>query len=172
MLFLFIFTFFIMKKAILSALVTLACISAFAQKEVTTELYEHNQARILDAVSNAYVQPLVVKLDIDKSIGVEGRISKEYMLTPTKMKALGNKVEEIHKWGTYKMSKDFGCDVLVAATFNIEQQPDGMYKLSVTGFAGKYKEWRPANPEDAWWINIVTGIGRQDEKQQHAAIRQ
>lgn len=144
--------------------------AGMAAQNQKTISYEHHQARILDAVSNAYVQPLVVKLEIDKSIGIEGRISKTYVLSAEKMKSLNNDLSEIHTWGTFQMSKDFGCDVVVAATFSLVGVSGGNFELSVLGFAGKYRDWRPAEKTDEWWIDVVVGRGRTSVQSATSAV--
>lgn len=130
---------------------------ALAQRAKTTETYEHHQARILDAVSNAYVKPLVVDLEIDKSIGDNGKIEHTWKLDRLFAEgALGGDLENIHTWGTYKTAQQYKCDVLVAATFNLVLDDSaGVYLLTVTGFAGKYSNWKPADKSDEWWMDIV-----------------
>lgn len=146
-----------MKRILTTFLVLLAGAAlAFAQKK-TTETYEHHQARILDAVSNAYVKPLVVDLEIDKSIGNNGKIEHTWRLDRVFAEsALGGDLENIHTWGTFKTTQQYKCDVLVAATFNLVlDDAAGVYLLTVTGFAGKYTNWKPADKNDEWWIDIV-----------------
>lgn len=136
---------------------TMLASAASAQSRKSNETYEHHQARILDAVSNAYVKPLVVDLEIDKSIGNNGKI--EYTLIMdrnTAEVALGGDLENIHTYGTYMTAQHFKCDVVVAPTFNLVLNNDNStYELSVIGFAGKYNNWKPAEKTDEWWIDIV-----------------
>lgn len=146
-----------MKRILTTVLLlTVSVALAFAQKK-TTETYEHHQARILDAVSNAYVKPLVVDLEIDKSIGNNGKIEHTWTLDRLFAEsALGGDLENIHTWGTFKTTQAYKCDVLVAATFNLVlDDKAGVYLLTVTGFAGKYANWKPAETSDEWWIRIV-----------------
>ena len=108
-------------------------------------------------MSNAFVKPLVVDLQIDKTVGNNGKI--EHTLTLDRAQAeiaLGGDLENIHTWGTYMTAKQFKCDVVVAATFNLElDNAANVYHLTVTGFAGKYVNWKPAEQSDEWWIRIV-----------------
>ena len=65
------------KKLILVIFLTfIGAIGAYAQK--TNVRMQETQARLLDVTSNAYVKPLTVELQIDKS---KGRIKDEWTLT-------------------------------------------------------------------------------------------
>ncbi len=142
---------------ILIIAVLVGSFSLSAQSRKTVETYEHHQARVLDAVSNAYVRPLVVDLIIDTSIGDNGKIEHTWVLDrPTAEIALGRDLENIHTYGTYMTAQYYKCDVVVAATFNLvlDAAADN-YKLSVAGFAGKYVNWKPAEKTDEWWMEIV-----------------
>ena len=62
------------KKLILVIFLTfIGAIGAYAQK--TNVRMQETQARLLDVTSNAYVKPLTVELQIDKS---KGRIKDEW----------------------------------------------------------------------------------------------
>lgn len=153
-----------MKRILFLAAVLAASVPAFAQQRKTTERYEHHQARVLDAVSNAYVKPLVVDLVIDKSIGDEGKIEHTWTLDKTQAEvALGGDLGNIHSWGTYQTAREYKCDVVVAATFNLEFDSNtNVYRLTVTGFAGKYVNWKPAEKSDEWWIELENGKAVSD----------
>lgn len=161
-----------MKKYLLVFALSFLGTVAFAQRQRATETYEHHQARVVDAVSNAYVRPLVVDLVIDKTIGTNGKVEHTWKLDKTTAEvALGGDLENIHVWGTYMTTKQYKCDIIVAATFNIIKDPNGDYELTVTGFAANYKNWKPAETSDQWWINIVTGVGNVSEEEKTAATR-
>ena len=79
------------KKLILVIFLTfIGAIGAYAQK--TNVRMQETQARLLDVTSNAYVKPLTVELQIDKS---KGRIKDEWTLTSKRSEAYRNQFRRL-----------------------------------------------------------------------------
>ena len=105
------------KKLILVIFLTfIGAIGAYAQK--TNVRMQETQARLLDVTSNAYVKPLTVELQIDKS---KGRIKDEWTLTREQAEQeMNGDLVNIRSYAIYMSSQKHNADVIVAATFNVK----------------------------------------------------
>lgn len=122
------------KKLILVIFLTfIGAIGAYAQK--TNVRMQETQARLLDVTSNAYVKPLTVELQIDKS---KGRIKDEWTLTREQAEQeMNGDLVNIRSYAIYMSSQKHNADVIVAATFNVKTNDDGNgYKVTVIGLSG------------------------------------
>ena len=110
------------KKLILVIFLTfIGAIGAYAQK--TNVRMQETQARLLDVTSNAYVKPLTVELQIDKS---KGRIKDEWTLTREQAEQeMNGDLVNIRSYAIYMSSQKHNADVIVAATFNVKTNDDG-----------------------------------------------
>ena len=116
------------KKLILVIFLTfIGAIGAYAQK--TNVRMQETQARLLDVTSNAYVKPLTVELQIDKS---KGRIKDEWTLTREQAEQeMNGDLVNIRSYAIYMSSQKHNADVIVAATFNVKTNDDGNgYKVT------------------------------------------
>ena len=113
------------KKVLMAALLSVVCAaSAMAQKTNQVISLKETQARLLDVMSNAYVRPLTVELEVDDS---KGRIRDKWELTGAELTDLGVisangtiELSNLRSYGVYKSAQKHNCDVIVAATFNFE----------------------------------------------------
>ena len=145
-----------MKKLIL--IISLAFIGTagvYAQKtnEKTTVRIQDTQARTLDVNSNAYVKPLTVELQVDKS---KGRVKDEWTLTKeqAEVEMQGN-IENIRAYAVYMSSQRHNVDVIVATTFNFRTNNEGTgYLITVVGYPATFVNWKTADASDYEWIRM------------------
>ena len=142
------------KKLILVIFLTfIGAIGAYAQK--TNVRMQETQARLLDVTSNAYVKPLTVELQIDKS---KGRIKDEWTLT--------------REHAIYMSSQKHNADVIVAATFNVKTNDDGNgYKVTVIGYPATFINWKTAEASDYEWIRMEKTLTTADKDKIAAVIK-
>ena len=102
------------KKLILVIFLTfIGAIGAYAQK--TNVRMQETQARLLDVTSNAYVKPLTVELQIDKS---KGRIKDEWTLTREQAEQeMNGDLVNIRSYAIYMSSQKHNADVIVAVSY-------------------------------------------------------
>lgn len=157
-----------MKKLFL--MVLFACIGIIGvQAQKTTVEFRATQARLLDVVSNAYVKPLTVELKVDTS---KGRVSNTWPLSKkTAEVSMGGDLANIRSWGVYMSATYHQADVIVAATFNLETDPENpdFYKLTVIGYPATFVNWKTATEEDYEWIRMEKVV-TTDEKDKISAI--
>lgn len=161
-----------MKKWILTALVTFSVMGAYAQK--TTVKIKDTQARLLDVSSNAYVKPLVVELEvINTDKPDKGRIVDEWVLSKDEVEGMNGDLTNIRSWGVYMSSKKHNVDVIVAATFNFENDENnpGFYKLTVIGYPAIFKNWETAKATDYEWIRMEKTITTADREKISAIVK-
>lgn len=139
------------------------------QAQKTTVEFRDTQARLLDVVSNAYVKPLTVELKVDTS---KGRIKDEWPI-PKKVAEvdMGGDLANIRSWGVYMSSIRHQADVIVAATFNFETDPENpdAYKLTVIGYPASFVNWATATEADYEWIRMEKVV-TTDERDKISAI--
>lgn len=115
------------------------------------ESYQSTQARVLEPQSNAYVRPLTVELKVIN----EQRIVDQWPLTPELVNAFRGNVEDIRSWGIYMSCKKHNCDVIVAATFNLQSDDTSKgFTLDVVGYPAIYQNWKTATQADYEWIRM------------------
>lgn len=159
-----------MKKVVLIVLLTFVYISGtYAQKSVVKEI-EDTQARLLDVNSNAYVKPLVVELEVDKS---KGRIKDEWLLTKEDVEIkMNGDLANIRSWGVYKSSQKHNADVIVAATFNFKTTDDkSSYMLTVVGYPASFINWETAQESDYEWIRMEKVVTTADRDKISAIVK-
>ena len=159
-----------MKK--LFFMVLFACIGILGvQAQKTTVEYKDTQARLLDVVSNAYVKPLTVELKVDTS---KGRIRDEWPISQKVAEVdMGGDIANIRSWGVYMSSKFHNADVIVAATFNFETDPDNpdAYKLTVVGYPASFVNWKTATEADYEWIRMEKVVTTNEREKISAIVK-
>lgn len=159
-----------MKK--LFFMVLFACIGILGvQAQKTTVEYKDTQARLLDVVSNAYVKPLTVELKVDTS---KGRIRDEWPISKKVAEVdMGGDIANIRSWGVYMSSKLHNADVIVAATFNFETDPDNpdAYKLTVVGYPASFVNWKTATEADYEWIRMEKVVTTNEREKISAIVK-
>lgn len=148
------------KKVLMAAILSVVCAaSAMAQKTTEVISLKETQARLLDVMSNAYVRPLTVELQVDNS---KGRIRDQWELTGAELSDLGVissngtiELSNLRSYGVYKSAQKHNCDVIVAATFNFETTDllNGG-TLEVVGYPANFINWKTADDKDLEWIRM------------------
>ncbi|MCD8293127.1 MAG: hypothetical protein LUC23_05130, partial [Prevotellaceae bacterium] len=72
-------------------------------------------------------------------------------------------LSNIRAWGTYLSCKKNDCDIIMAATYKIEDDDKGAYTVTVVGFPGRFVNWHSATPDDYEWMRIQRGSGTQSQ---------
>lgn len=158
-----------MKKVVLFSLFAMLFSGmAFAQK--TTYKMQEVQGRLLDVQSNAYVKPMTVELDVDKT---KGRIRDKWALTKEQAEIeMQGKIDNIRSYGVYMSSKKHDADVIVAATFNLRSTDDGQgYELEVVGFPARFVNWKTATAADYEWIKMEKTVTTNEREKISAIIK-
>ncbi len=153
-----------MKKFILLfALIVVYCIQGYAQKSTTIQKFRDAQARAGDAVTEVIVKPTVVSVEVIKE---KGRIKDEWILSREEVEvAMKGELSNIRAWGTYLSTVKHDCDVIMGATYKIEdnQESEG-YTVTVVGYPGRFIDWHPATEADYEWIRIQKLSGTDSRK--------
>ena len=124
------------------------CTISFAQKSEFK--FQATQARLLDVMSNAYVKPLTVELQIISSKHVSEIIKLTKQEVEQDMKG---DLENVRSYAVYRASQLHDCDVIVAATFNIRTAGDG-YEVNIIGYPANFVNWKTATQADYEWIQM------------------
>ena len=123
-----------MKKLFLIIMLAFGCaIGTYAQKTVFK--FRDAQARAGDAVTEVCVKPTVVEVKI---LEEKGRIKDEWTLSKEEVEvAMKGELDNIRAWGTYLSTIKNDCDVIMGATFKIEDdEKSGGYTVTVVGYPG------------------------------------
>lgn len=155
-----------MKKTFLIVCISMLCLAKASAQKV--ESYKSTQARILEPQSSAYVRPLTVSL---KVITTE-RIRDRWTLTSDDVAAFRGSVSDIRSWGVYRSCKEHNCDVIVAATFNLQSDNTSKgFILEVVGYPAKYENWKTAVPADYEWIKLEKTYTTNEREKVSAIIK-
>ena len=134
-------------------------IGTYAQKTVFK--FRDAQARAGDAVTEVCVKPTVVEVKI---LEEKGRIKDVWTLSREEVEvAMKGELDNIRAWGTYLSTIKNDCDVIMGATFKIEDdEKSGGYTVTVVGYPGVFTNWHTATTEDYEWIRIQKLSGADD----------
>ena len=141
------------------------CTISFAQK--TEFKFQATQARLLDVMSNAYVKPLTVELQIISSKHVSEIIKLTKQEVEQDMKG---DLENVRSYAVYRASQLHDCDVIVAATFNIRTAGDG-YEVNIIGYPANFVNWKTATQADYEWIQMEKTVTTSEREKIAAAIK-
>ena len=135
------------KLFLIIALVVGCAVGAHAQKTVFK--FRDAQARAGDAVTEVCVKPTVVE---EVEIAMKGEL------------------DNIRAWGTYLSTIKYNCDVIMGATFKVEDnEKTGGYTVTVVGYPGIFVNWHPATQDDYEWIRLQK-LSPTDGKSQIAPV--
>lgn len=144
-----------MKKTLLIGFALLCSAVSFAQK--TVYHFQDTQARQLDVLTHAYVKPMTVELEIKTqehktwSVVLNNKEVEQMIAATTGER----QVDNLRNYAIYKISKDEGCDVIVAPTINVKSNDDGSgFTITVIGFPANFKNWKTATKDDYEWIRM------------------
>jgi len=109
-----------MKKIILLFAILLACVfESYAQKTVFK--FRDAQARAGNAETEVIVKPTVVDVEIQKENGKSKKIVDTWVLSKEEVEiGMEGKLDNIRAWGTYLSVQKHQCDVIMGATFKVE----------------------------------------------------
>ena len=141
------------------------CTISFAQKSEFR--FQATQARLLDVMSNAYVKPLTVELQIISSKHVSEIIKLTKQEVEQDMKG---DLENVRSYAVYRASQLHDCDVIVAATFNIRTAGDG-YEVNIIGYPANFVNWKTATQADYEWIQMEKTVTTSEREKIAAAIK-
>lgn len=158
-----------MKKILFMMLFAMIGVAA-AQAQKTTVRIQDTQARLLDVNSNAYVKPLTVELQVDKT---KGRIRDEWPLTKEQAEnEMQGDITNIRSYAVYMSSQKHNADVIVAATFNLRTNDAGNgYIITVVGYPAVFVNWKTADASDYEWIRMEKTLTTSDRDKIAAAIK-
>ena len=154
------------KLFLIIALVVGCAVGAHAQKTVFK--FRDAQARAGDAVTEVCVKPTVVEVKILED---KGRIKDEWTLSKEEVEiAMKGELDNIRAWGTYLSTIKYNCDVIMGATFKVEDnEKTGGYTVTVVGYPGIFVNWHPATQDDYEWIRLQK-LSPTDGKSQIAPV--
>lgn len=147
------------KLAFFLALILACALESYGQKSVFK--FRDAQARAGNAESEVIVRPTVVDVEILKE---KGRVKDEWPLSKEEVEvAMKGELSNIRAWGTYLSSQKHNCDVIMGATFKVEDdEKTGGYTVTVVGYPGIFTNWHPATKEDFEWIPIQKQTGANE----------
>ncbi|MCD8310512.1 MAG: hypothetical protein LUB83_04790 [Prevotellaceae bacterium] len=146
------------KLLLLFALVAACSLQSYAQKTVFK--FRDAQARAGDAVTEIYVKPEVVEV---KMLEERGKIQDVWTLTKEEVDTgMKGALSNIRAWGTYLSCQKNQCDIIMAATYKIEDdEKTGGYTVTVVGYPGVFVNWHPATEDDYEWMRMQKASGSQ-----------
>ena len=147
-----------MKRTVFMMIALAMCTISFAQK--TEFKFQATQARLLDVMSNAYVKPLTVELQI-----ISSKLTKQEVEQDMK-----GDLENVRSYAVYRASQLHDCDVIVAATFNIRTAGDG-YEVNIIGYPANFVNWKTATQADYEWIQMEKTVTTSEREKIAAAIK-
>ena len=154
-----------MKRTVFLMIALAMCTISFAQKSEFK--FQATQARLLDVMSNAYVKPLTVELQIISSKHVSEIIKLTKQEVEQDMKG---DLENVRSYAVYRASQLHDCDVIVAATFNIRTAGDG-YEVNIIGYPANFVNWKTATQADYEWIQMEKTVTTSEREKIAAAIK-
>lgn len=161
-----------MKKIILLSALLLACVfESHAQKTVFK--FRDAQARAGNAETEVIVKPTVVNVEIQKENGNYKKIMDIWALSKEEVEiGMEGQLDNIRAWGTYLSVQKHQCDVIMGATFKVEDdEATKGYTVTVVGYPGVFTDWHPATKEDFDWIKIHKATGDYEDRKKDPIIK-
>lgn len=159
-----------MKKLFITFVAMVVCLTGYAQKGNTEYRFRDTQARLLDVLSNAYVKPLTVELQVTSN----ARKSFHLQLSKQEVEQdMQGDLENIRSYAVFQASQAWECDVVVAATFNVKTNDEGTgYIVDVIGFPADFVNWKTATQTDYEWIKMEKTLTTSDRERMAASVRE
>lgn len=160
-----------MKKVILIMLTVMVSMAgAYAQK--TTLRFHDTQARALETTTVSHVKPLVVDVEVDTSIGTNGRIEDSWSLSQDDVESMGGDVTNIRSWATFQSAQKHGADVIVAPMYEIKtDNASAGYIVRLIGYVGRFKGWRNISDADYEWVKLEKTLRTSDREKIEAIVK-
>jgi len=143
------------KKTVLLALLACSCFGLNAQNNKTVRFdIRDSQARVLDVYPSTYIKPVIAELKVDTS---RGRIRDTWPLTVEELAArtidndANATMQNLRTYAVYKSSEKNNCDVVIAATFDIQLTEKGA-TITIVGYPANFSNWATGTVADYEWI--------------------
>lgn len=113
----------------------------------------------MDVYPTAYVHPLVAEVVVDTKTG---RIHDTWTLSvndfisrqdPDNYDAT---LQNLRAYGLFKSSEKHGCDLIVAAMFDIKISDQGVV-ITLVGYPANFANWASVTSADYNWIDVERG---------------
>lgn len=157
-----------MKRLLFIVFAFAMCISSYAQK--TEYRFQDTEARKVNVISNAYVKPLTVEVQV-----VDGkRVSEIIKLTKQEVEGdMRGDLENIRNFAVYRVCQIHQCDMLVAAISNVRTSPsgDGSYEVNIIGYPANFVNWKTASQADYEWIQMEKTLTTADRDRIEAKVK-
>ncbi len=144
-----------MKKGVLLASFVGVCLCLNAQSNKTVRIdIRDSQARVLDVNPSTYIKPIIAELKVDDT---KGRIRETWYLTPEELAARTidrdtyATMQNLRTYAVYKSSEKNNCDVVIAATFDIQITEKGA-SITIVGYPANFSNWATGTVADYEWI--------------------
>lgn len=121
--------------------------------------FQTSEARTMDVYPTAYVHPLVAEVVVDTKTG---RIHDTWTLSvndfisrqdPDNYDAT---LQNLRAYGLFKSSEKHGCDLIVAAMFDIKISDQGVV-ITLVGYPANFANWASVTSADYNWIDVERG---------------
>lgn len=138
------------KKIIymLIAVIVITCILSCSTQRFT---YKSNTSRMSEPPFSGYVIPWIADIQI---ISPE-KISYSEVFDVMVDQFTNESNIEVYK--TYTMglaAKKNNADIIIAPLYEVETTEKGFLRITVSGYIGKFVNFRSATKEDQWFINL------------------
>lgn len=146
----------LLKVTVLLTTLVGSPISLSAQTKTVSFDIRDSQARVLDVYPSTYIKPVIAELQVDTT---RGRIRDTWPLTPDELAARtiekdGNAtMQNLRTYAVYKSSEKNNCDVVIAATFDIQITEKGA-TITIVGYPANFTNWTTGTVADYDWIKF------------------
>ena len=146
-----------MQKIVKSTLSFVAFALAFVGSAMGQTQFEQAQSRLIEPKQDVFIKPLVAEIEI-----MEGQQRQDYGPYTYPIKSVEtltfDELENIKARALHRATKEAKGDIIVAATFKTYSDEKGKNVIvEISGFPGKYVNFRTAKKEDGdyEWITTV-----------------
>jgi len=148
-----------MLKRIFSFAVMIVCFTTISLGQTT---FEQSQSRIIEPKQDVFIKPLVAEIEI-----LNNQVRQDFGPYEYEISSIDNlSFEQLDNFKTrslYKAARESKADIIVAATFNARSDAKGKKVIiEVSGFPGKYVNFRTAKESDGDYKWITTVYPYQD----------
>ncbi len=141
-----------MKKLVLLMLTIACCATGSYAKKTTKFMFRDVQARAADAVTSTLVKPFVVEVEILEN---GNKIKDEWHFSAEDVEiAMRGEIDNVRAAGIYQSTQRHECDIIIGVLCNVETENNGGYKVTITGYPGKFTNMHSATTDDYEWMRI------------------
>lgn len=146
-----------MQKIVKSALSFVVFALAFVGSAMGQTQFDQAQARIIEPKQDVFIKPLVAEIEIMEEQQRQNYGPYEYPIKSVETLTF-DELENIKKLALHQATVEAKGDIIVAATFRAYSDEKGKHVIvEISGFPGKYVNFRTARKEDGdyEWITTV-----------------